>query len=524
MRTYLFAAAFAASVLFAACGGTNSGPVTPPATSGSPGAVALASPVAGSPFLHVIVVIQENRTFDNLFASSALPGNPDTACSAATSPAGAPPGYGPYPDLDGAAMGLGAADSFTSPLTGSTTCLAAIPFEAPYDPDHTNAALYAEAMTADGGGFLLNGVENTLEPSATPAPGIGMLTFGAVPAPENLLYHILAYYNALADNMFSSRLAPTFPGHQFLIAGQSGGSNDPILPNATAPPNGDAWDADNPVNWGCDATAGSTVSVFTNAAQDVSSPANASTNPFPCFNYTTIGDLMDKKGVSWKYYTGVLGNTIEAAFNGYDAIEHIRQGADWNNNISTPETNIISDIQNCKLPNVAYVTPPGLSSDHAGSLSSSGPGWVGSIYLAVAESQATCGYWTNTAIVVTWDDSGGWYDHVKPPVVNGVQWGFRVPLIFASAYSPKSSTPGLPYTSHRQRDFGSILAFIEKNWNLGNLGGEDAQAAGDALSDMYKYPQTPATPIPATKIRALISAAKFNLTAASKDRTPPDNE
>lgn len=522
MRTYFLPACLAAISLLAACGGGsttgNSGAFVPvPTPTATATSIAIASPVSGSPFKHVIVIIQENRTFDNLFASSVLSASP--ACSADAPPAGLPsaPSYGPYPDLDPVAQaeGLSPADTYQMPLIngGATTCLAAMPFEAPYDPDHSNHALYTEASTAGNAGFALNGVEDTLNPSGTPAPGA--ITFGVVPAPENELYHILAYYNALADNMFSSRLAPTFPGHQFLIAGESTASDDPLSAGATPPPNGDPYDASNPYVWGCDSPSGTTVPTWTSSAQVLGQLGTT----FPCFNYQTIGDLMDGKGVSWKYYTGQLTDPIEAAFNGYDAIQHIRQSADFTNDISAPETNIISDIENCKLPNVSYVTPPGLDSDHAGSLSSGGPGWVGSIYLAVA---ASCGYFDNTAIIVTWDDSGGWYDHVAPPVVNGVQWGFRVPLIFVSAYTPASKYAPLPYVDHTRRDFGSILKFIETNWNLGTLGADDATA--DNLSTMYDAARSPAQPIAAAKIRALISASRFNLQRATKDRTPPDNE
>jgi phospholipase C len=504
-----------------ACGGSSSPtPPTPVATSTANSGPTIAAPVSGSPIYHVIVIIQENRTLDNLFASSAL------AVQAACSGSGT--SYGPYP-------GANVSTSFTAP-NGSTTCLQAVPFEAPYDPSHNHQSLVAELqdqapVTPPNYGFYVNPAEDTvtgsIASSSTSTPPLGV-AFGIIPAPENLLYHELAATYALADDMYASRLAPTFPGHQFLIAGQSTASDDPIAPGATPPPApGSPYDATNPVNWGCDSATGSTVPVFTDSGGINNSAWNAATNPFPCFNYMTIGDLMDKAGVSWKYYTGQLGNTIEAAFNGYDAIQHIRQSSDWNNNISTPETNILADIQNCQLPNVAYVTPPGLSSDHAGSLSASGPGWVGSIYLAIAETSATqtnkaCQYYGTTAIILTWDDSGGWYDHVTPPVVGGAQWGFRVPLIVASAWSQHGASGGLPYVSHTQRDFGSILKYIETNWNLGTLGAEDANA--DNLSDMFNYKETPITPIASSKMRQLIQQAHFNIESAKRDRTPPDND
>jgi phospholipase C len=128
-------------------------------------------------------------------------------------------------------------------------------------------------------------------------------------------------------------------------------------------------------------------------------------------------------------------------------------------------------------------------------------------------------YWSNTAIIITWDDWGGWYDHVPPPqvIINNNNWGsgyvygFRVPLIVVSPYAK----PG--YISHVTHDFGSILNFIEQVFNLPSLGFADAHA--DDLSDCFNFNQTP---IQFQKIPAPMSAAHF-----LNDRTPatdPDDE
>jgi phospholipase C len=130
MRNYLIAAALAASSLLAACGGgstaTNTSSFVPEGTpSPSPGPVALAAPVSGSPIYHVIVVIQENRTFDNLFASSVLTNG------------------GGYP---------GANTSATFSVAGSpATADAEVPFEAPFDPDHSHQSLLSEELSSAAG-------------------------------------------------------------------------------------------------------------------------------------------------------------------------------------------------------------------------------------------------------------------------------------------------------------------------------------------------------------------------------------
>lgn len=100
-------------------------------------------------------------------------------------------------------------------------------------------------------------------------------------------------------------------------------------------------------------------------------------------------------------------------------------------------------------------------------------------------------YWSNTAILITWDDWGGWYDHVPPPsIVNdGMGWGsgyvygFRVPLIVVSPYAKAG------YVSHVTHDFGSILKFIEQTFSLESLGYADSRA--DDLSDCFDFHQAP---------------------------------
>lgn len=84
---------------------------------------------------------------------------------------------------------------------------------------------------------------------------------------------------------------------------------------------------------------------------------------------------------------------------------------------------------------------------------------------------------------ITWDDWGGWYDHVKPTVINSDEYGFRVPLIVVSPYARKG------YISHVTHDFGSILKFIEKQYGLGSLGYADDRA--DDLSDCFDFSQKP---------------------------------
>jgi hypothetical protein len=151
---------------------------------------------------------------------------------------------------------------------------------------------------------------------------------------------------------------------------------------------------------------------------------------------------------------------------------------------------ILTDIGSCHLPSVSWVIPDGKYSDHAGSGTDAGPSWVASIVNSIGTSQCTDGgptYWQDTAIIITWDDWGGWYDHEAPTLntTQGYQLGFRVPLLVVSAYGKNNAgsqcNPSID--GDDVLDFGSIVNFIEGNFlggwtppNEGKLGFADARA------------------------------------------------
>jgi phospholipase C len=462
---------------FTACSSAGLRSTVPPASTDERAVVG--EQVSGSPIAHVVVVIQENRTMDNLFASSIIANG------------------GPYP---------GANVVQTAQINGKPVPMRSTPFEYPADPSHSHASLVGEWANGTMSGFPKDYI--TVSPGFPPPPKNFPLAY--VPDFETIIYHKLAQRYALADKNFAPRLVPTFPSHIFLITAQSQAADDPT-----------AF-----VNWGCDSKPGTTVPVF-GPKETVIMPG-----PFPCFNNPTIGDLLDRGHVTWKYYTGAIGNTVDAALNVYDAIKHIRYGPDWNRNVSTPMSNVLADIQNCKLPQVSYVTPTWLNSDHGGSLSNGGPGWVGSIYLALEQSlkakSPSCRYYGNTAMILTWDDSGGWYDHVAPPKgPDGTNWGFRIPIVVISPWARSNFIKGnkkfTPYVSHTLRETTSIIRFIEKNWALGNLGERDA--SGDALADMFDYSRsTQIPPITNLDVQAMIRATHFNLAQAQHDTHDVDDD
>jgi phospholipase C len=468
MRTLIWLAAILfAAIPAATLGGAGSGPGANPTLMGQP--------VAGSPIRHVIVLVQENRTFDNLFASSVLAGG------------------GPYPGAD---------TTQTATVDGAPRPLKAVAFEHPGDPSHTHAALLAEWNDGKMDGFG-NDVVYAHFGLSISEPGFA---YAYLPAQETALYHVMAARYALADENFAPRLVPTFPSHYTLATAQSRLAGNP-----------------NSRVWGCDAKPGATVPIF-GSGETVMTPGI-----FPCFDQPTVADLLDAAHVTWRYYTGTYNQLVNATVNIYDAFRKIRYGQDWQRDVVAPSSRVLADIASCRLPQVSFVMPTSLDSDHAGSLSTSGPGWVGSIYLAIVQTSKTrCDYYKDSAIILTWDDSGGWYDHVAPPAgPAGTTWGFRIPIVVVSPWARSnydSRRPHAPpFVSHTRRESTAITTFIEKNWALGNMGQRDA--TDDDLSDMFDYTRAaPVPPLSETTLRRLIRQTHFSLASAQRDDRVVDDD
>jgi phospholipase C len=165
---------------------------------------------------------------------------------------------------------------------------------------------------------------------------------------------------------------------------------------------------------------------------------------------------------------------------------------------------VLKDISNCALANLSWVTPTGQNSDHAQVNTGGGPSWVASIVNAIGESKCKnadgTSYWDSTAILITWDDWGGWYDHEPPTILPGAQgdyqYGFRVPLIAVSAYTSAGMIDNTRY------DFGSILRFVEHNFGVSegilNFADERSDSSLIDFFDTRLLPR-PFVPVLATK-------------------------
>jgi len=396
---------------------------------------------------HIVIIVQENRTPDNLFQDPVLINerHADIAPSGVNS-------------------------------TGQTIPLSQTDLVTQYDLSHTHPSFQA---MYDGG--KMDGADLISVTCVTGAVNCPPLNpqFMYVNPSEVQPYFQMAEQYTFGDRMFQTNQGPSFPAHQFLMSGTSAPSaTSPLFASENVHGNGPA---------GC-------IALSTSFVKLVDPSGSESSTQYPCFEHPTLTDLMDAKGVSWRYYAPSAGSI----WTGPDAIQHICApqnqngqqvctGADWAN-VIIPGTGVLNDIAQRTLPQVSWVIPSAPESDHASLNDGSGPSWVASVVNAIGNSS----YWGDTVIFVTWDDWGGWYDHVPPPkvLVNCAQWGcgyvygFRVPLIVISPFAKAQ------YLSHVNHDFGSILKFVEETFNLPSLGYADS-AALDDFSDCFDFSQKP---------------------------------
>ena len=456
-----------------ACGGGSSSSVIVP-------------PPPGGQIKHIVVIFQENRTPDNMFQDPVLIAN--------------------HADIAGSGI-----DS-----SGNTVPLAQTSLGVDYDLSHKHDAFMqmcdldttSETCRMDGADLIKVSCSKNMNCTYPPEP-----QFQYVQQSDVQPYWDMAEQYTFADRMFQTNQGPSFPAHQFIISGTSQpapGSNLFVAENPLGVANSSA-DA------GCTSPSTEFVALIDPFGDETSNP-----QIYPCFDHPSLTDELNSAGITWHYYAPLAGSI----WNAPNAIEHMCvpnatppnatecTGSDWVNNVILSTQNnpapILTDIANGNLPQVSWVIPTGTNSDHAGEASTTGgPSWVASIVNAIGNSS----YWSNTAIIVTWDDWGGWYDHVPPPKIinDGTSWGsgyvygFRVPMIVISPYAKAK------YISHVTHDFGSILNLIEKTFKVPSMGFADAHA--DDLSDCFNLTQTP---IPFKTINAPIKPEFF-----LHDKRPP---
>lgn len=430
----------------------------------------------GGKIKHIVFIVQENRTFDNLYG-----------------------GPNPYPGADAASQG--------TMSDGTTVALDKVEFEctdllncASDDPNnfHQNFLNACNAPASAGPPFAVGAPApcqmNGFDKNQTSqfAPG---LVYSYVDYAETKPYWDMAKAYALGDHFFMSHNSESYVAHQYIFSGQSNNVVDePAYPSSVSYPSAELFI----VPWGCDSPSGTTtLTLNPQTGQETQTPSG----PFPCFGYKSLADLAQAANLSWRLYSYSICQDI----NALDVNQSIRNNTSiWpnvdmtscpnpflgavNDHFSTPEGNVISDVQNGNLPAISWVLPGALTSDHPGIPGAyCGPWWVANVVDAIGKSK----YWDSTAIFVFWDDWGGFYDHVAPYVVRDQAGpGFRVPLLVISPYAKRN------YVSHVNGEFGTLLKFAEDNFHLGSLGTTDASPYVNNLDDYFDMNN----PQPFTKI------------------------
>jgi phospholipase C len=377
-----------------------------------------------SPISHLIVVILQNHSFDNLFGTYAGANGLD-------------PNLPSYNQID--AKGVTVSPTLSTTLTTADLNHDNLSYRAAYD----NGKMDKYALT--NGDLSMQYFDNTVSGTAKDGKTFSMQTIWTY-----------AQQYALADNFFASAMFSEPANMMYMIAATTHDTN----------------------------TAGKLPFYDKCSAQQA---AQGGGKIAPALTETTVGDQMNAAHVSWTWQQGGYSTSVDGTCVNYVPQENPFQyftSTQYSANLQDfSQTDFQTTLTNGSLPSVSFITAaPFVSMHPGGGDMANGLQWLDTLVTSVKNSPE----WPSTAIVLLWDESGGWYDHVPPPqLANTVGLGARVPVIVISPFAK----PGA--ISHQQMDFVSILRFIQWNWGLG-IFTDPAQAAreqqtGD-LCDLLNIP------------------------------------
>ena len=456
-------APLAAALLVTACGSSTSSatPTIEAPSAGTNGVVVAGSTTTGiHKIQHVIVIMQENRSFDTYF--------------------------GTYPGADGIPMANGVPTvCVPDPATGGCDR----PFHNSQDltagGPHGQANATADIAGGEMNGFVAQaeqakkGCQNALNPgcagSGTPDV-MGYVTGAEIPN-----YWSYANNFVLQDHMFEPDASWSLPAHLFMVSGWSAKCSDPTNPES--------------------------------CQSDINNPGlPTAANPTP-YAWTDLTDVLHSHGVSWGYYLD-QGYQPDCANDGISCApvpQKVSVPGIWNplpgfgDVKQNGQAGNVQDISRFlaaakagTLPAVSWVVPNGRDSEHPPALESVGQSYVTNLVNTVMSGPD----WSGTAIFLTWDDWGGFYDHVVPPTVDGNGYGLRVPGLVISPYAKQG------FIDHQTLSFDAYLKFIEDDF----VGGaridpatdgrpdsrpnvrENAPQLGDLTAD-FDFSQAPRSPV-----------------------------
>src|SRR5579872_1090406 len=294
-------------------------------------------------------------------------------------------------------------------------------------------------------------------------------------------YWSYAQHFALDDHFFSTINGPSFPNHLVTIAATSA--------NTVDNPYGQSHHA-----WGCDSGPYSRVNA-------INPQTGRQYQVKPCFTIPTMADTFQRYHINWKYYApGQYRSGY--IWDSFDAVKPIRYSKLWATNGDYPDKKFTSDVRAGKLPQVSWLVTDVAGSDHPPYSMCVGESWAVDQINAIMRSK----YWKSTLIVLTWDDFGGFYDHVPPPVTSYIGLGPRVPTILISPYARPH------YIDHHRMEFNSILKFIEQDFHIPALNANDSGAS--SLLTSLNFKQRPLAPLDLTPRKCPASALNISTAIA----------
>ncbi|MGA3296033.1 MAG: alkaline phosphatase family protein [Candidatus Bathyarchaeia archaeon] len=269
----------------------------------------------------------------------------------------------------------------------------------------------------------------------------------------------------LDDNFFSSLMGPSFPNHLYIASGANGPST-------------------------LDGKWISQGGVINNPPSDFDWSGVS-------FSWATLAEELSNGNVSWTWYTGSATPLKPTIWDVLPLFTYFQTHSNELSEHVKNTQNFISDIQNNRLPAVSWIMPGGgwhppgwpqvclgeSVSEHPPARPDCGMDYVTYLVNHVMQSQ----YWDSTAFVITWDDYGGFYDHVPPPEVDKFGLGFRVPTLVVSPWAKHG------FIDHTVYEFASMLKLAEGNFNLPSLGTRDVKA--NDMMNSFDFNQPPQPPL-----------------------------
>ena len=426
---------------------------------------------------HVVVIYQENWSFDSLYGH--FPGAHGLAEAGAITQL----------KLDGTPFTANpqAIDNNAKPAKPD----ARIPASLPVRPFDLTQYISPNGITGDivhryyQEQYQIDGGKNDRFLAGSDNPGLVLSYYDASTMPEGNL----AKQYVMADNFFHSAFGGSFLNHQWLICACTPTWDTTAKPVPAAKRT--MLDANGlPTSAGDGFITASPDNFVVNTAYSVNTPHPKSADPsvlVPNLTAPTIGDRLSAKGVGWTWFSGgwdqaLIGNAdpnFQYHHQPFAFYANFADGTAAKAAHLKDENIFFSEVAEGTLPAVSFIKPLGPDNEHPGYATLlQGQQHVARIVRAIQNSSA----WKDTAIVLTYDENGGRWDHVAPP--KGDKWGpgVRVPTIIISPYARKG------YVDHTQYETVSILKFIEKRWSLQPLGTRDA-AAND-LTNAFDFTQS----------------------------------